>query len=55
MSLEAMDELKFWAANLEEYNAQPIWYTPSAVRVVYSDASNTGYGGYIVEHGGCVS
>ena len=24
---------------------------PSAVRVVYSDASDTGYGGYCVEHG----
>ena len=28
---------------------------PSAVRVVYSDASDTGYGGYVVEHGPCVA
>ena len=28
---------------------------PSAVRVVYSDASETGYGGYVVEHGASVS
>ena len=26
-------------------------YSPSAIRVVYSDASNTGYGSYVVEHG----
>ena len=25
------------------------------MRVVYSDASETGYGGYVVEHGACVS
>ena len=30
---------------------QPIWHNPSAVRVAFSDASNTGYGGYTVEHG----
>ena len=33
-----------------------VWFAPpSAVRVVYSDASETGYGGYVVEHGPCVS
>ena len=44
-------ELEFWASCLPKYNAQPLWHTPSAVRVVYSDASDTGYGGYTVEHG----
>ena len=44
-------ELDFWANCLPKYNAQPLWHTPSAVRVVYSDASDTGYGGYTVEHG----
>ena len=44
-------ELEFWAGCLQKYNSQPIWHTPSAVRVVYSDASDTGYGGYTVEHG----
>ena len=36
-------------------DCQPIWHFPSAVRVVYSDASDTGYGGYVVEHGPCVA
>ena len=27
----------------------------STVRVVYSDACDTGYGGYVLEHGGCIS
>ena len=27
------------------------WHSPSAIRVVYSDASSSGYGGYLVEHG----
>ena len=36
---------------MAQYNAQPIWLSPSAVRIVYSDASDTSYGGYTVEHG----
>ena len=48
---EAKAELDFWSSNLEVYNAQPIWHLPSTVRVVHSDASETGYGGYVVEHG----
>ena len=55
ISPEARHELMFWKASLAEYSFQPIWHVPSAVRVVYSDASDTGYGGYVVEHGQCVS
>ena len=55
LSQEAKAELDFWSSSLESYNAQPIWHSPSAVRVIYSDASETGYGGYVVEHGPCVS
>ena len=51
LSEEARGELDFWSANLADYKTQPIWHSPSAVRVVYSDASDTGYGGYVVEHG----
>ena len=35
----------------DQFNSQPIWHSPAAVRCVYSDASDTGYGGYTVEHG----
>ena len=45
------DELNFWLKNLEHYNGQGIWYSPSAMRVVYSDASGTGFGGFTIEHG----
>ena len=55
LSQDAQAELSFWAASLTEYNSQPIWHSPSALRVVYSDASDTGYGGYVVEHGSCTS
>ena len=44
-------ELEFWYDLITDYNSQPIWHSPSAVRFAYSDASNTGYGGYMVEHG----
>ena len=53
LSVEARTELQFWVESLQDFNAQPIpiWRSPGALRVVYSDASSTGYGGYTVEHG----
>jgi len=32
------------------HNSLSIWPGPSAVKVVYSDASTTGFGGFTVEH-----
>ncbi|CAH3141245.1 unnamed protein product, partial [Porites lobata] len=46
-----VDELVFWQSNLDHLNGRRIWFKSSAVRVAYSDASDTGYGGYIVELG----
>ena len=51
LSPEATNELQFWKEKLKHFNGQNIWHSPSAVRLVYSDASDTGYGGYTVEHG----
>ena len=48
---EAKDELMFWQESLPRLQGQNIWQSPSAVRVVYSDASGMGYAGYTVEHG----
>ena len=39
-------EVGFWLSNLEKFNGYNIWPKPSAFRVVYSDASDMGYGGY---------
>ena len=50
ISHEAEMELRFWLGQLKCFNGQNIWHSPSAIRVVYSDASDTGYGGYVVEH-----
>ena len=44
-------ELIFWLEQLEGFNRQSIWHSPPAIRAVCSDASDTGYGGYMVEHG----
>ena len=41
----------FWLSNLDQHNGQPIWFKSSTVRIAYSDASDTGYCGYIVELG----
>ena len=48
---EAGEELQFWYESITTYRSQNIWKSPSAMRVVYSDASGTGFGGYTVEHG----
>ena len=48
---EAIKELQFWQGQINNFNGQNIWHSPSAIRVVYSDASSSGYGGYLVEHG----
>ena len=45
LTAEAAVELKFWLHEIEKFNGQRIWPRPSAVRVVYSDASSMGYGG----------
>ena len=42
-------EIEFRLGRLEEFNGQDIWPKPSAVRVVYSDASCT------VEHGNVIA
>ena len=52
---EALVELNFWVHEITNFNGQHIWPQLSAVRVVYSDASSTGYGGYLVEHGNMVA
>ena len=48
---EVLQELRFWLDEVSKFNGQHIWPKPSAVRVVYSDASASGDGGYTVEHG----
>ena len=40
---------------MTDYNGQPIWHSLSAVRVVNADASDIGYGEYVVEHAVCVA
>ena len=55
LSAEAKSEMMFWQNKMNLFNGQDLWPKPSAVRVVYSDASNTGYGGYTVEHGGQIA
>ena len=55
ISQGAREELSFWEDCLPKLQGQNIWQSPSAVRVVYSDASGTGYAGYTVEHGPTVA
>ena len=46
-----MEELVFWQFKLDNLNGRRIWFKSIAVRVACSDASDTGYGDYIVELG----
>ena len=49
LSDEVLEEVQFWQVAIDSLNGQPIWFSPSATRVAYSDASSSGYGGYVVE------
>ena len=46
VSMDAREELKFWKSSLEAFNGQPIWFSRGTTRIVFSDASSSGYGGY---------
>ncbi|XP_011405606.1 PREDICTED: uncharacterized protein LOC100639089 [Amphimedon queenslandica] len=48
---EARDELSFRVNNIDSFNGRKVWRAPAAVPVVYSDASDTGFGSYTVAHG----
>ena len=54
LSQEAFDEVSSWVNCLSRFKSQPVWHSPSAVRVLYTDASDTGFGGYVVERGPCI-
>ena len=41
----------YWKSDVAALNGQPIWFKSGATRVVFSDASDSGYGGYSVEVG----
>lgn len=45
VSAGALEELHFWFYHLADFNGQSVWKSPSALRIVFSDASDTGYGG----------
>ena len=53
LSSLARDELLFWKSSMQAFNGRPIWFSAGATRVVFSDASSTGYGGFhnVVEVG----
>ena len=55
LSAEAKSEMLFWLNNIVLFNGQDLWPKPLAIRVVYSDAGSTGYGGYTVEHGSLIT
>ncbi len=49
---DAMREIVFWKNNFEICHGQPIWWVnPKPDILTYSDASDTGWGGYSVELG----
>ena len=46
---DARDEFIFWYHNINGISGKPIWFNVGATRVVYSDTSDSRYGGYMVE------
>ena len=48
---EAREELEFWQTNVQFLNGKLIWFSSCTMRIMYLDASSSGYGGYVVELG----
>lgn len=46
---DSVVQLRFWLDRLDGLNSCEIRYSPQCNRIVYSDASSLGYGGYCVE------
>ncbi|XP_067668097.1 uncharacterized protein [Haliotis asinina] len=44
----AINQLKFWHENIENYDSRTLVQSATATTVVYSDASDVGFAGYIV-------
>ena len=42
-------ELTFWTRNLDDENGHTMKSNPTISKIIYSDASDTGYGGYILQ------
>ena len=51
LSDEARAELLFCNTEIQRLNGQNTWVGTSALRVVYTNASDNGYAGYTVHHG----
>ena len=44
----ARGELQFWQEHVDQLNEQPIWFSSGATCVAFTDASSSGFGGFIV-------
>jgi len=49
INFDVIQELQFWQTNLKNVKAFRIKTKPGNTKVIFSDASGTGYGGYAVE------
>ena len=45
----SQEELQLGLGSVELFNWSSIWFSSGTARLVYSDASGSGYGGYVVE------
>ena len=48
LSCESIEQLKFWKSNLQNLNIKDIYESHKSTKIVYSDASSTGFAGYEV-------
>lgn len=51
-----MNEIQFWIENFSDLVGQPVWHSSPCIDVIsYSDASNSGWAGYVVQLGQTVA
>jgi hypothetical protein len=55
LSKDSIDQISFWKHSLNKINCRTMKCISGSNHVVYTDASETGYGGYCVQTGNAVS
>lgn len=47
-----MDEIRFWQEHFHEFNGAPLWPDTKIDTLLFTDASDIGWGGYNASLGG---
>ncbi|ESO93409.1 hypothetical protein LOTGIDRAFT_161981 [Lottia gigantea] len=55
LSVSSREQINFWESNIQKLNSRSLRDDSSSSRIVFSDASDFGYGGYCIDIDGAIS